>query len=111
MRVGVLAAAAALLGSGGAHAQGDAERAGSSALFGAVFKSNVPVNPALFAPGAAVDAKRMPVQQRDERRFLKDAAAAGRFENRSFTPGPGQIESPGRAVLCRHLDQPPRVRQ
>jgi putative membrane protein len=40
-----------------------------------------PVNPAMFAPAAAAAHKAMPVQQRDERRFLKDAAAGGRFES------------------------------
>ena len=40
-----------------------------------------PVNPAMFAPAAAAATKAMPVQQRDERRFLKDAAAGGRFES------------------------------
>lgn len=36
--------------------------------------------PAIFAPAAAVHAKRMTPQQREERRFLKDAAASSRFE-------------------------------
>jgi predicted outer membrane protein len=83
MRLAVLAGLGVLLSGGAAQAQGEAERTGSSPLFGqraAVIKAGARVNPALFAPGAAVEAKRMPALQRDERRFLKDAAAAGRFE-------------------------------
>jgi putative membrane protein len=37
-------------------------------------------NPAMFAPAAAASSKRMTDQQREEWRFLKEAAAAGRFE-------------------------------
>jgi predicted outer membrane protein len=35
----------------------------------------------MFAPAAAVNAKRMTAQQREEWRFLKDAAATSRFES------------------------------
>lgn len=35
---------------------------------------------AMFAPAAAASAKRMPAEQREERRFLKEAAAGSRFE-------------------------------
>jgi putative membrane protein len=38
------------------------------------------VNPALFAPAAAVNSKRMSEQQREEWRFLKETAAGGRFD-------------------------------
>jgi putative membrane protein len=34
----------------------------------------------MFAPAAAISSKRMTDQQREEWRFLKEAAAAGRFE-------------------------------
>lgn len=36
--------------------------------------------PAMFAPAAAANAKRMSAQQLEERQFLKDAAASSRFE-------------------------------
>ena len=36
--------------------------------------------PAMFAPVAAASAKRLSAQQREERRFLKEAAASSRFE-------------------------------
>jgi predicted outer membrane protein len=38
-------------------------------------------NTAMFAPAAAANAKRMTAQQREEWRFLKDAAATSRFES------------------------------
>jgi predicted outer membrane protein len=37
--------------------------------------------PAVFAPASAANAKKMSAEQRDERRFLKEAAAASRFES------------------------------
>lgn len=109
MRFGVWAAAAALLWSGAAHAEGEAGQ-GSSALFGqrgaAAPKANVHAKSTLFAPAAAVDAKRMPAQQRDERRFLKDAAATGRFETEASRLALGKSNDPGvrsfAAMLINH---------
>ena len=84
--LGILAAALALLSSGAVLAQRS--------------------NPGLFAPGAAVDAKRMPTQQRDERRFLKDAAATGRFETEASRLALGKSSDPGvrsfAATLINH---------
>jgi putative membrane protein len=57
----VVAAAAALLLAGVARAQ--------------------PAKPVLFAPASAANAKKMAPQQREERQFLKEAAAASRFES------------------------------
>jgi putative membrane protein len=72
---GVLAVFASIavlaLTAGLAHAQGEVP----------VTPRPRPVNPALFAPASAIAIKPMPVEQRDERRFLKDAAAAARFES------------------------------
>jgi predicted outer membrane protein len=50
---------------------------------GSVYADAVPVrhSPAAFAPAAAANARRLTVQQREERRFLKDAAAVSRFES------------------------------
>ena len=69
IHVGVLAAAAAALCTA-AGAQTDAPPRPKS----------VP-HPAFFASAAAANAKRMTPDQREERQFLKDAAAASRFES------------------------------
>lgn len=42
--------------------------------------ASVPAKPGMFAAASAPFAKRLTPEQRDEWRFLKDAAAAGRFE-------------------------------
>lgn len=79
------AAAAAMLWAGVAHAQGEAQQAGSA--FGLSPKpppskvNSVLARPAVFAAASAANAKKMSVEQRDERRFLKEAAAASRFES------------------------------
>jgi predicted outer membrane protein len=81
-------AAAALLG-GAARAESEAEylHPGAPRKPASAFGRTVPqpappraANPALFAPAAAATTRRMPEQQREEWRFLKDTAAAGRFE-------------------------------
>jgi putative membrane protein len=73
----VLAAAAAVLWTGAARAQ-----------LG---------RPAVFAAASAANAKKMPAPQREEWRFLKEAAAASRFEGEA-----------SRMALARSND--PRVR-
>lgn len=87
----VLAVAAAALGGGATRAETEAEylspgapRKAASA-FGHAPPQPLPprphaANPAMFAPAAAINSKRMSQQQREEWRFLKDTAAAGRFE-------------------------------
>ena len=87
----VMAVAAAVFVGGGARAETEAEylhpgapRKSSSPLGPAASQPAAsrprPANPAMFAPAAAVNSKRMTEQQREEWRFLKEAAAAGRFE-------------------------------
>jgi len=62
----VLAAASAMLWTGGARAGNEAKAA---------------PRPAFFAAAAAVNVKPMAMEQREERRFLKDAAATSRFQS------------------------------
>ena len=95
--VAVVASIAASVFVGGlAQAQGEI----------AVTPKPRPVNPALFAPASAVNTKPMPVQQRDERRFLKDAAAAGRFESEASRLALGKSNNAGvrsfAATLINH---------
>lgn len=77
-----LAAAAALLWAGVARAERESEYA-SPAPGGAskVPPRATPSRPNMFAPASAAFAKPMSQEQRDERRFLKEAAAANRFES------------------------------
>ena len=62
--------------------------------------------PALFAPVAAANAKRLSAQQREERRFLKDAAASSRFEAEASRMALGKSSDPGvrsmAATLINH---------
>lgn len=78
----MLAAAAAMLWAGAARAERPAEYPGLG--FGAAPKSEPKVAPAprrsIFAAGSAANARPMAQEQRDERRFLKEATAANRFE-------------------------------
>lgn len=67
VRVCILAVAAAMLWATAARAGNEARPAAP--------------RPAFFAAAAAVNLKPMAVQQREERRFLKDAAAASRFQS------------------------------
>jgi len=87
-----MAVAAAVLGGGGARAGTEVPYLDPGALRkaasppGPAVPQPVPpkpraANPAMFAPAAAVNSKRLSEQQRDEWRFLKEAAAAGRFES------------------------------
>jgi len=86
-----MAIAAAILVGGGARAETDGEylhpgapRKSPSPYDGTASQPAPPKqrapNPAMCAPAAAANNKRMSDQQRDEWRFLKDATAAGRFE-------------------------------
>jgi putative membrane protein len=60
----------------------------------------------MFAPVAAVHAKRMSDQQRQERRFLKEAAAGSRFEAEASRMALGKSNDPGvrsfAATLINH---------
>jgi predicted outer membrane protein len=61
---------------------------------------------AMFAPAAAAHAKRMTPQQRDEWRFLKDAAAISRFESEAARLALARSSDPGvrsfAATLINH---------
>jgi predicted outer membrane protein len=61
---------------------------------------------AMFAPTAAANAKRMTPQQRDEWRFLKDAAATSRFESEAARLALARSSDPGvrafAATLINH---------
>ena len=80
--------AAALIGSGAARAQdSDAPKEAmppfgmpSAASPAAQPKPTTP-RPTMFAAASAVNAKRLTVEQREERSFLRDAAAASRYES------------------------------
>ena len=62
--------------------------------------------PAMFAPVAAANAKRLSAQQREERRFLKDAAASSRFEAEASRMALGKSSDAGvrsmAATLINH---------
>jgi putative membrane protein len=83
-QVGVyVLAAAAVLGAGAARAAPEPEPADSavaSPAQPAPKPQASPARPAMFAAASASSAKRMSAEQREERRFLKDAAATSRFE-------------------------------
>ncbi|HXD42264.1 MAG TPA: DUF4142 domain-containing protein [Ramlibacter sp.] len=62
--------------------------------------------PALFAPAAAAHSRRMTAEQREERRFLKEAAASSRFEAEAARMALGKSNDPGvrsfAATLINH---------
>lgn len=62
--------------------------------------------PAMFAPVAAVSLKPMAPQQREERYFLKEAAAASRFETEASRLALGRSSAPAlrsfAAALIKH---------
>lgn len=87
----VLAVAAAVLAMGSARAETEAEylHPGPPRKQASPFPRAAPQplpprprasSPTMFAPGAATTSRRMSDEQREEWRFLKDAAAAGRFQ-------------------------------
>lgn len=59
--------------------------------------------PAIFAPAAAANARRMPAEQREERRFLKDAAASSRFEAEASRMALGKSHDAGVRSLAATL--------
>jgi putative membrane protein len=77
----VVAAIAAMAGAGAARAESEAEYAAPPAPVSAKPATARPAaRPSMFAPAAAANARRLSVQQREEWRFLKEAAAASRLE-------------------------------
>lgn len=69
--------------------------AGAPAVGQAKPKPRPAIRPAMFAPVAAANAKRMSAQQRQERRFLKDAAAGSRFETEASRMALAKSSDPG----------------
>ena len=65
-----------------------------------------PPRPAFFAAAAAVNVKPMAIEQREERRFLKDAAAASRFQSEASRMALGKSNDAGvrsfAATLINH---------
>jgi predicted outer membrane protein len=59
--------------------------------------------PPVFAPAAAANAKRMSAQQREERRFLKEAAASSRFEAEASRMALGKSSDPAVRSLAATL--------
>lgn len=81
----VLAAAAAMLWAGTARAEREAGITGEGSGFTPWPAPPRPAaaqpRPVTFAPASAANARKMTAEQREERRFLKEAAAASRFES------------------------------
>lgn len=88
----VLAAGSALLWITEAHAGNEAKAAAP--------------RPAFFAAAAAVNVRPMAIEQREERRFLKDAAAASRFQSEASRIALGKSSDAGvrsfAATLINH---------
>jgi len=88
----VVAAAAAMLWTGVANAGNEAKPA--------------PPHPSFFAAAAAVNIKPVTMEQREERRFLKDAAAASRFQSEASRMALGKSNDAGvrsfAATLINH---------
>jgi putative membrane protein len=106
----VVAASAAMLWAGAARAESEAEygkpRAASAALPGAAGSQPKPrlvARPTMFAAAAAANAKPMTLQQREERRFLKDAAATNRFQADAARMALGKSKSPAVRSLAADL--------
>lgn len=113
-----IAAAAAVLAGGFARAESDAEylhpgvpRKGASQPVRGSPQQPLPAkprasNPIMFAPAAAANTRRMSEQQREEWRFLKEAAAAGRFEAEASRLALSKSSRPGvrsfAATLVNH---------
>ena len=108
----VLAALCALALPGTARAESEAEytmpgpASASTGTSGDRSKPPPAARPAMFAPAAAASAKRLSAQQREERRFLKDAAASSRFEAEAARMALGKSSNPGvrsmAATLINH---------
>ncbi|HSV35891.1 MAG TPA: DUF4142 domain-containing protein [Ramlibacter sp.] len=79
--VGILAMAIGVLWMGAARAQNEADRAPPGFEPGLKPKPRPSVSRAgVFAAASVANARPSPVEQREERRFLKDAAANSRFQ-------------------------------
>lgn len=84
-------------------ASGSTRSPGARAVEQAKPRPRPAARPAMFAPAAAANAKRMSAQQREERRFLKDAAASSRFEAEAARMALGKSSDPGVRSLAATL--------
>jgi predicted outer membrane protein len=103
----VVAGIAALLWAAAARAEVDGERTDAGAAVPALPAAQpAPARPAMFAAASAASVKRMSAEQREERRFLKDAAATSRFETDASRLALARSNDPGvrsfAAVLIKH---------
>jgi putative membrane protein len=114
----ILTALSALVLAATARAETEAEYASPGAASGshwaqgarvaeqAKAKPRPAARPNMFAPAAAANAKRMSAQQREERQFLKEAAAASRFEAEASRMALGKSSDPAvrsfAATLINH---------
>ncbi len=87
----VVAMVAAGLVAGAVRAQGEVDS--SSRAAAPAPEAPKPRLP-MFAPSSAANAKPMPQQERDERQFLRDAAATGRFESDASRMALAKSENP-----------------
>ena len=114
-RVGwcVVAASAATLWAGAASAESEDEHGNlgpaTAALSGAaeaVPKPRLVARPAIFAAAAAANAKPLSAQQRDEWRFLKEAAATNRFQAEAARMALAKSKAPAVRSLAGALIDP-----
>jgi predicted outer membrane protein len=102
----VLASASAFMMAGAVRAETVAEYANPSPMSAPIrtlgagnepakAKPRPAVRAAMFAPAAAANAKRLTGEQREERRFLKEAAANSRFEAEASRMALGKSNDPG----------------
>ena len=110
MNVGfcVVAACTAMLWVGAARAETEAEYRNPAPATQALPGPNGPkpgpvARPGMFAAAAAAQATRMSVQQREERQFLKDAAAANRFQADAARMALGKSSAPAVRSLAGNL--------
>ena len=115
MNVGfcVVAACAAMLWAGAARAETEAEYGNpgpaTATLSGAPASMPKPARvarPGMFAAAAAAQATRMTVQQREERQFLREAAAANRFQADAARMALGKSNAPAvRSLAAKLIEQ------
>lgn len=114
-RVGwcVVAASAAMLWDGAALAEGEAEygnpEPATAVLSGTAEPTPKPrlvVRPAMFAAASVPNAKPLSAQQREEWRFLKEAAATNRFQAEAARLALAKSKAPAVRSLAGTLTDP-----
>jgi predicted outer membrane protein len=93
LSTGLLIAAVAVLWVGLARAERETDRGGTGPGSEPRGKASPP-GPAMFAAGSVAHVKRMSPEQREERRFLRDAAASSRFESDASRLALGKSTNP-----------------